>query len=192
MIDVDIEILRVLSSTSESIFINKKSNIARIQSLNILQEEKDKLVENIIKPLDSSIKFLQKDIYNILIRIPIYNYFLSHQNGINLFDSAQLISIIVDINNFDNFNKLLSYTGFIPYSKNYNKKLHKLLLRIGYKLIQNNLKYEFVFEQAIKKYSEKYPNYTEEHIQNMAKRIVIKKFLKNLYVNWKAVDRSFD
>lgn len=192
MIDVDIEILRVLSSTSESIFINKKSNIARIQSLNILQEEKDKLVENIIKPLDSSIKFLQKDIYNILIRIPIYNYFLSHQNGINLFDSAQLISIIVDINNFDSFNKLLSYTGFIPYSKNYNKKLHKLLLRVGYKLIQNNLKYEFVFEQAIKKYSEKYPNYTEEHIQNMAKRIVIKKFLKNLYVNWKAVDRSFD
>lgn len=192
MIDVDIEILRVLSSTSESIFINKKSNIARIQSLNILQEEKDKLVENIIKPLDSSIKFLQKDIYNILVRIPIYNYFLSHQNGINLFDSAQLISIIVDINNFDNFNKLLSYTGFIPYSKNYNKKLHKLLLRIGYKLIQNNLKYEFVFEQAIKKYSDKYPNYTEEHIQNMAKRIVIKKFLKNLYVNWKAVDRSFD
>lgn len=192
MNDVDIEILRVLSSTSESLFVAKKSNIARISSIDILDEEKDKLLENIIKPLDEGIKYLQKDIYNILIRIPIYNYFLSNQNGVNLFDSAQLISILIDIDNFDNFNHLISYAGFIPYANNYNKKLHKLLLRVGYKLIKVNPKYQFVYENAAQKYQRKYPKYTEEHIHNMAKRIVIRKFLKNLYINWKAVDKNFE
>lgn len=192
MNDIDIEILRVLSSTSESLFITKKSNIARINSINILDEEKDKLLENIIKPLDDGIKYLQKDIYNILIRIPIYNYFLSHQNGVNLFDSAQLISILIDIDNFDSFNNLISYAGFTPYNNNYNKKLHKLLLRIGYKLINVNIKYQFVYENAFQRYREKYSTYTDEHIHNMAKRIVIRKFLKNLYINWKAVDKNFE
>ena len=192
MNDVDIEILKVLSNTSESIFMTKKSNIARINSIDILDEEKDKLLENIIKPLDNSIKYLQKDIYNILIRIPIYNYFLSNQNGINLFDSAQLISILIDIENFNNFSHLMSYAGFIPYANNYNKKLHKLLLRVGYKLIKSNPKYQFVYENATQKYRDKYPKYTDEHISNMAKRIVIRKFLKNLYINWKAVDKNFE
>lgn len=192
MKDIDVDILRVLSGTSESLFLNKKSNIARISSLNILEEEKDKLIENTIKPLEEGMKYLQTDIYNILVRIPIYTYFLSNQNGLNLFDSAQLISIIVDVNNFKSFNNLLSYAGFIPYSKNYNKKLHKLLLRIGYKLIQQNPKYEFVFESSCEKYRKKYPKYSEVHIKNMAKRIVIKKFLKNLYINWKAIEKNFE
>ncbi len=192
MIDVDIEILRVLSNTSESIFMNKRSNIARINSIEIMDDEKDKLMENIIKPLDNAIKYLQKDIYNILIRIPIYNYFLANQNGVNLFDAAQLISIIVDINNFKKVDNLLSYAGFTPSSYNYNKKLHKLLLRIGYKLIQQNPKYQFVYESNVVKYREKYPKYTNDHINNMAKRIVIKRFLKNLYISWKAVDKNFE
>ena len=192
MTDVDIEILRVLSNTSESIFMNKRSNIARINSIEIMDDEKDKLMENIIKPLDNAIKYLQKDIYNILIRIPIYNYFLANQNGVNLFDAAQLISIIVDINNFKKVDNLLSYAGFTPHSYNYNKKLHKLLLRIGYKLIQQNPKYQFVYESNVVKYREKYPKYTNDHINNMAKRIVIKRFLKNLYISWKAVDKNFE
>lgn len=191
MIDVDIQILRVLSDTATSIFLNKKSNIARLNSINILDEERDKIIENTIKPLDNAIKYLQKDIYNILLGIPIYNYFLEKQDGVNLFDSAQLIGIIVDINNFGNFNNLLSYAGFTPYSKNYNKKLHKLLLKIGYKLIQDNIKYQFIYESATKRYKSKYPRRSDEHIHNMAKRIVIKKFLKNLYVNWKAVEKNF-
>lgn len=191
MIDVDIQILRVLSDTATSIFLNKKSNIARLNSINILDEERDKIIENTIKPLDNAIKYLQKDIYNILLGIPIYNYFLEKQDGVNLFDSAQLIGIIVDINNFNSFNNLLSYAGFTPYCKNYNKKLHKLLLKIGYKLIQDNTKYQFIYESAFEKYKEKYPYRSEEHIHNMAKRIVIKKFLKNLYVNWKAIEKNF-
>ena len=192
MIDVDIQILRVFSDTATSLFQTKRSNVARINSIEILEEEKYKLLNNTIKPLDDSIKFLQKNIYDTLIRIPIYNYFLENQNGINLFDSAQLISLVIDINNFENFNHLLSYSGFAPYSKNYTKKLHKLLLRIGYKLTQSNPKYQFVYESSVKKYQEKHPNRSQAHISNMAKRIVIKKFLKNLYVNWKAIERNFE
>ena len=192
MIDVDIQILRVLSDTATSIFLNKKSNIARINSIDMLEEEKNKLIENTIKPLDDAIKYLQKDIYNILIRIPIYNYFLANQDGINLFDSAQLISLMVDIDNFKTFNNLISYTGFTPYARNYNKKLHKLLLKIGYKLITNNTKYQFVYESNFQRYKEKYPKRSDEHIHNMAKRIVIRKFLKNLYINWKAIEKNFD
>lgn len=192
MIDEDIQLLRVLSDTATSIFLNKKSNIARINSLNILEEEKQNWVNVITEPLDETLRFLQVQIRNILSRIPIFNYFLSQQKGINIFDSAQLISIIVDIDNFDEFKNLMSYAGMIPYATNYNKKLHKLLLKIGYKLIQNNEQYQFIYEMQLERYRQEKPRYSERHLENMAKRIVIKKFLKNLYVSWKAVDKGFD
>jgi len=190
--DEDIQLLRVLSDTATNIFMCKKSNIARINSIDILEEEKEKWIVNIITPLDTSLLCLRTDIHNILIKIPIFNYFLSQQNGINIFDSAQLISILVDIDNFDSFANLYSYAGFTPYSKNYNKKLHQLLLKIGYKLIQNNPQYQFIYEIHLNKYKEKKPRYSQQHIENMAKRIVIKKFLKNLYISWKAVNKSFE
>lgn len=192
MIDEDIQLLRVLSDTATSIFLNKKSNIARINSLNILEDEKQNWINIITEPLDETLYFLQIQIRNILSRIPIFNYFLSQQKGINIFDSAQLISIIVDIDNFDEFKNLMSYSGMVPYATNYNKKLYKLLLKIGYKLIQNNEQYQFIYEMQLEKYRKEKPRYSEKHIENMAKRIVIKKFLKNLYVSWKAVDKGFD
>lgn len=192
MIDEDIQLLRVLSDTATSIFLTKKSNIARINSINIIEEEKQKWLKNIIIPLDNSLDYLRTDIYNILIKIPIFNYFLSQQTGVNIFDAAQLISIIVDIDDFDSFSNLVSYAGFVPYSRNYNKKLHKLLLKIGYKLINNNPQYQFIYEINIAKYKEKKPKYSQQHIENMAKRIVIKKFLKNLYISWKAINKNFE
>ena len=190
--DEDIQILRVLSDTATNIFLSKKSNVARINSINILEEEKEKWIKNIVTPLDESLKYLGTDIYNILIRIPIFNYFLSQQKGLNIFDSAQLISIIIDIDNFNTFSNFISYTGFIPYARNYNKKLHKLLLKIGYKLIQNNVQYQFVYEVAIQKYQTTHPRYSQKHIENMAKRLVIRKFLKNLYISWKAINQGFE
>ena len=190
--DEDIQLLRVLSDTATNIFLSKKSNIARINSINMLDSEKEKWIDSIISPLDNSLKILGKDIYNILIKIPIFNYFLSQQNGVNIFDSAQLISLVVDINNFQDLNNLYSYAGFVPNSKNYNKKLHKLLLKIGYKLIQNNEQYEWIYHTYIDRYREKNPFYSQKHIENMAKRIVIKKFLKNLYISWNAINKEFE
>ncbi len=191
MIDEDIQLLRILSDTATNIFLSKKSNLARINSINILQQEKDRWTDNVIKPLDDSLAYLKRDIYNILIKIPIYNFFLSQQYGINIFDSAQLISIIVDIDNFETFGNLISYSGFTPKAHNYNKKLYKILLKISYKLIQHNPQYQWIYQKNIEKYREQNPTYSEKHIENMAKRIVIKKFLKNFYISWKNINKSF-
>ena len=32
----------------------------------------------------------------------------------------------------------------------------------------------------------------QNSIENMAKRLVVRKFLKNLYISWKAINKSFE
>lgn len=188
--DEDIQMLKILSDVAVSLFITKKSNISRIKSTNFTEEAKAEFISQTVTPLDESLYYIKRNIKNVLNRIPIYNFFLSHQNGVTIFDCAQLISIIKDIDLFDKFGNLMSYSGFSPNAHNYNKKLHKLLLRIGYKLIQKNPQYQFIFELNCQKYAKLYPNKTQAHIENMAKRIVIKKFLKNLYFSWNSINKD--
>lgn len=190
--DENIQILKILNDMATSIFKNRKSNIARINSSGFSEEGKEVLILRIIKPLDDSLYYISNDISDILHLIPIYNFFLEDITGINIYDAAQLISILRDIDNFQTFGNLLSYAGFVPYAKRYNKKLHKNLLRIGYKLSTKNPQYQFVFEMACDKYRGKYPKKSDEHIENMAKRIVVKKFLKNLYFTWNSLNDDFE
>ena len=70
-------------------------------------------IENQIDEVSKEIKELYNKLDSHLLSVPGV--------GVNL--APVILAEIGDINNFDNFNKLLSYTGFIPYSKNYNKKL---------------------------------------------------------------------
>ena len=188
--DENLQVLKILSDIAETTFRNRKSSMARIKASGFNKEGEDRLINSIIKPLDDSLDYLSQQVSNTLIMIPIYNFFLSKQNGVGIFDSAQLISIIRDINDFNTFGHLISYAGFIPNSRNYNKKLHKLLQKMSYKLIKYNPQYRFVYDINVQKYSEKYPKYTKEHINNMAKRIVIKKFLKNLYFSWNQINKE--
>lgn len=190
VMDEDIQMLKILSDVATSLFITRKSNISRIKATNFTEAAKKDFIKQTMNPIDESLFDIKRDIKNILNRIPIYNFFLSQQNGVSIFDAAQLISLIKDISLFNGFGKLMSYTGFIPNSRNYNKKLHKLLLRIGYKLIQKNPQYQFIFELNCQKYSEKYPKRSQAYIENMAKRIVIKKFLKNLYFSWNSINKD--
>lgn len=190
--DENIQVLKILSDMATSIFTNKKSNISRIEASDFSDDGKKILADKVIKPLDMSLNYISNDIKNTLHLIPIYNFFLEEQKGISIYDSAQLISILKDINNFQTFGNLLSYAGFTPVARNYNKKLHKNLLRIGYKLSTKNPQYQFVFEIAYQKYTDKYPYKSKEHIANMAKRIVVKKFLKNLYFSWNAINNDFE
>lgn len=185
--DENLHVLKILSDVAETTFRTKKSSISRIESGGFTREGEAELKREIIQPLDNTLQYISKEIYVVLNQIPIYNFFLQQQNGINIYDSAQLISILKDISYFDNFNKLMAYSGFIPDAKNYNKKFHKLLQRISYKLIKRNPQYQFVYDMSIQKYSEAHPNYNQEHIENMAKRLVIKKFLKNLYFSWNSI-----
>ena len=188
--DENLQVLKILSDIAETTFRNKKSSLARIEASGFNKDGEQKLIKTIVQPLDDSLDYLSQQVLATLTMIPIYNFFLSKQNGISLFDSAQLISIIKNIDNFSSFSHLMSYAGFIPNAKNYNKKLHKLLQKLSYKLIKYNPQYQFIFDINIQKYSEKYPKYTQEHINNMAKRIVVKKFLKNLYFSWSQINKE--
>ena len=188
--DENLQVLKILSDIAETTFKSRKSSLARINASGFSKEGENRLKLSIIQPLDESLDYLSKQVLNTLMMIPIYNFFLSKQNGVSIFDSAQLISLIKDINDFKTFGHLMSYSGFIPNAKNYNKKLHKLLQKLSYKLIKYNPQYQFVFDINVQRYSEKYPRYSEEHINNMAKRIVVKKFLKNLYFSWNQINKE--
>ena len=186
----NLHILKILSDIAETTFRTRRSSISRIEASDFTPEGKENLKNEIIKPLDDTIDYISNEIRSTLIMIPIYNFFLQHQKGINIYDSAQLISILENIDNFKTFGNLFSYTGFTPNAKRYNKKLHKILLRLSYRLIKVNPQYQFVFEVYCKKYEKKYPKYPKQHIENMAKRIVIKKFLKNLYFSWNQINKE--
>ena len=188
--DENLQILKILSDIAETTFKSRKSSLSRIKASDFNQKGEEKLIKSIITPLDESLDYLSEQVLSTLLMIPIYNYFLSKQNGISIFDSAQLISIIKNIDDFNTFGHLMSYAGFIPNARNYNKKLHKLLQKLSYKLIKYNPQYQFIFDINVQKYSEKYPKYSKEHINNMAKRIVVKKFLKNLYFSWNQINKE--
>lgn len=186
--DENLQILKILSDVAETTFRTRKSSVARIEAGGFTPEGELKLKSEIITPLDNTLQYISKELQTRLNMIPIYTFFLQQQHGVSIYDSAQLITILKDIDNFDNFGKLMSYAGFYPRAKHYNKKLHKLLQRLSYRLINQNPRYQFIFEITIQKYQQKHPKYSQEHLENMAKRIVIKKFLKNLYFSWTAIN----
>lgn len=186
----NLQVLKILSDIAETTFKSRKSSLSRIKASDFNKEGEENLKKMIIVPLDESLDYLSEQVLSTLLLIPIYNYFLSKQNGVSIFDAAQLISIIKNVDEFDTFGHLISYAGFIPNARNYNKKLHKLLQKLSYKLIKYNPQYQFVFDVNVQKYSKKYPKYSEEHINNMAKRIVVKKFLKNLYFSWNQINKE--
>lgn len=188
--DENLQILKILSDIAETTFRTRRSSLSRIEAYDFSEEGKEKLKVRIINPLDDTLNYISRELTTTLSMVPIYNFFLSRQTGVSIYDSAQLISIIKNIDNFNTFGNLMSYAGFTPNAKRYNKKLHKILLKLGYKLIKSNPQYQFVFDISVQKYSEIYPKYSQEHIENMAKRIVIKKFLKNLYFSWNQINKD--
>lgn len=179
----NIEALKILTNISKNLYTSKKSNYSRIKNNQLFnQNGKEKLINQVINPLDLALLDIGKEITLFLETIPIYNMFLKNTTGINIYDSAELICEIKTISRFKTSNNLLAYAGIYPNAKNYNKNLHRLLLRLSYKLVNYNQIYAFVYEMAI----EKYTNYetNEEHIEAMARRVVIKRFMQNLFTHW--------
>lgn len=187
MIDENIEVLRILSNISKNIYTSKKSNYSRIKNNQYFNElAKEKLINQVINPLDLALVDIGKEINTFLETIPIYNFFLKNTKGINIYDSAELISEIKTIRKFETSNNLLAYAGMYPNAVRYNKNLHKLLLRLSYKLISYNQVYGFIYEMALKKYADY--NTNQEHIEAMARRVVIKKFIQNLFTHWAKIE----
>ncbi len=191
MQDESIELLKILTNISSSIFYTRKSNVSRIEDQQFFDRGVEKfLQQSVIYPLDQSLDSLATQIASVLNIIPIYYKFLRNVEGLSMFDSAELICIIKDINRFKRFSNLLSYAGFTPKRTQYNKRLHKLLLKLSYKLSQNNLMYSFIYETAYENYKIKGNYKNEDHLINLAKRVVIKQFLKDLYLNWTMINES--
>lgn len=191
MIDENIEVLRILSNISKNIYTSKKSNYSRIKNNQYFNElAKEKLINQVINPLDLALVDIGKEINTFLETIPIYNFFLKNTKGINIYDSAELISEIKTITKFETSNNLLAYAGMYPNAVRYNKNLHKLLLRLSYKLISYNQVYGFIYEMALKKYADY--NTNQEHIEAMARRVVIKKFIQNLFTHWAKIEEVDD
>lgn len=179
----DIEALKILINISKNLHASKKSNYSRIKNNKLFNEKgKDKLINQVINPLDLALLEIGITISQLLDTIPIYNIFLKNVDGINLYDAAELICEIKDINRFATSNSLLAYSGMYPNAHHYNKNLHMMLLRISHKLVRYNLKYDYVYTEAYRKYSNRYDNH--KHIEAMARRIVIKKFLQHLFTHW--------
>lgn len=185
----NIEALKILTNISKNLYTSKKSNYSRIKNNKLFnQGGKEKLINQVINPLDLALLDIGKEITLFLETIPIYNMFLKHTAGINIYDSAELICEIKTINRFKTSNNLLAYSGIYPNAKNYNKNLHKMLLRLSYKLINYNQIYAFVYDMAIEKYSHYQTN--EEHIEAMARRVVIKRFMQNLFTHWIKIEEN--
>lgn len=189
MTNENVEVLKILTNISKNIYTSKKSNYSRIKNNQYFnQHAKEKLINQVINPLDLALVDIGKEINIFLDTIPIYNIFLRHTNGINIYDAAELISEIKDINRFETSNNLLAYAGMYPNAKRYNKNLHKLLLRLSHKLVLYNKVYKFIYEMAIEKYSAY--NTNQEHIEAMARRVVIKKFVQNLFTHWVKIEEA--
>lgn len=183
----NIEALKILVNISKNLHTAKKSNYSRIKNNYLFNDRaKSKLINQVINPLDLALLDIGKEIVFFLDTIPIYNIFLKNTIGLNIYDSAELICEIKDINKFQTVNNLLAYAGMYPNANNYNKNLHQILLRLSHKLIKYNPVYEFVYEISYNKYKINHSN--TDHVEAMARRIVIKKFIQNLFTHWKKLE----
>lgn len=185
----NIEALKILTNISKNLYTSKKSNYSRIKNNKLFnQSGKEKLINQVINPLDLALVEIGREITFFLETIPIYNMFLKNTKGVNIYDAAELICEIKTITKFKTSNNLLAYAGMYPNATNYNKNLHRLLLKLSYKLINYNQIYAFVYEMALDKY--KYYETNQEHIEAMARRVVVKRFLQNLFIHWIKVETT--
>lgn len=164
--------------------------------------------KHIIDPLKKPLGILKIKIETLINFIPIYNDYLKNIKGLSLFDAAELIVLINDVDLYprDNF---ISYAGFSPivsckkgytgkmkknkdYSNckvigdeksvtanvSYNERLKKQVIKIVDKLIQYNDEYQDSYNNEWAIQRIKNPNATKKHITYKSKRKLCIKFLK--------------
>ena len=91
MQDESIELLKILTNISSSIFYTRKSNVSRIEDQQFFDKEVEKFLQkSVIYPLDQSLDSLSTQIASVLNIIPIYYKFLKNIEGLSMYDSAEL------------------------------------------------------------------------------------------------------
>lgn len=181
--------IKILSDEANTIIRLKNSTSMKIRKNNTLSHsEKKNLLNKTVVQLNDILTDIGVELSTVLESIPIYKFYLKSMTYLSIYEKAELIAEIKDIERFYGYKKLLAYAGFTPNASTYNKKLHNTLLRIGHKLMLGNIEYSLLFEDACQKYEQQSPLLSEKHVANKAKRIIIKKFIKELYNFWRQLD----
>lgn len=198
--------------------VARLNNLKRKNIIN--EEAESFFIEQGIAPFNEPISKFQNKILGILNFIPIYIDYLKDFRTISPFDCAELIVLIEDIERFESVNNFYAYCGVAPvvscsdkvskmksgvnYSdcnvignersrlKNvsYNERVKKVVFRIVKQLLRTNEEYMDLYEKVWQEEFEKDFSITKKHVAARVRRKFSKKFLKDLYKNWKNINKE--
>lgn len=219
MDDYELKSLTILFLTNKTLHEARISNQYRLDAITELSDDYRLKMKNIsLTPLDEQLNAIRDEIYNILILSHEYLDFLSKYQSINLYDAAEIIVEIGDIQRFKNRGCFISYAGLAPVDKKNNKvykvskykkgihvankrydsidyceNLKVCLTRCAQKIIQNeNNEYKQLYDDKIKYYHLKHPKYSPKRLHFMALKQVTIKFAKEVYKNFIEIKKIED
>lgn len=184
------------------------NQIIALKKLNLTVNKNHEQVIKLIKKIEGDIT---KEYSKIIRNLPIWKYWLSDITGIAEDLCGQLIGRINNISKFEKVSSLWSYCGLAPNqglkkgeNHSYNHELKNLMFVIGDRLVRykHRNKYGKLYDEVKKELKLKYPvqvknckengfkkNYTDMHIHRMALRRIEKEFLKDLWINWRKIEK---
>jgi len=189
--------------------ISFENQVSALKRLNIQENKNHKQVIELMKKIEKNIT---KEYGKIVKNIPIWNYWLDDIVGIAEDLCGQLIGRLGDISRYQKVSNLWSYCGLAPnqglkkgQNHNYNHELKNLMYVIADRLVRykSRNKYGQLYDKFKEEIKQKYPiskkndnengfkkNYTDMHIHRMALRKIEKEFLKDLWINWKKIEKD--
>lgn len=208
----ELKVLTILFLTNKTLHEARSSNQYRLKAITDLTDSYRLKMRNLsILPLDDRLSDIRNEIYSILILSREYLDFLSHFKDINIYDAAEIIVEIGDINRFHNRNHFLSYAGLAPVDKKgdkvykvskYKKGIHVAnkkydnidycenlkvcLTKCTQKIIKgkgNNI-YKDVYNDKFNYYHLEHPMYKRKRIHYMALKQATIRFAKDIYYNF--------
>lgn len=214
MNDKEREVLTILFNTNKTIFDAKKSNTHRMNSLQDINTQRYNRLYNIsISSLETPLQILHSEIKNILMFSLEYMDFLSNIKGINIYDCAEIIVNIRNIDRFKNKKHFLSYAGLAPVSKknghyskitkynkghviankktdpiDYREDLKTVLTRCTVKMLKVNNEYKRYYDRQSKRLKFANPMYNKKRIHLMALKKTVVKFANKIYYEFNRVN----
>lgn len=208
----ELKVLTILFLTNKTLHEARSSNQYRLKAITDLTDSYRLKMRNLsILPLDDRLSDIRNEIYSILILSREYLDFLSHFKDINIYDAAEIIVEIGDINRFHNRNHFLSYAGLAPVDKKgdkvykvskYKKGIHVAnkkydnidycenlkvcLTKCTQKIIKgkgNNI-YKDIYNDKFNYYHLEHPMYKRKRIHYMALKQATIRFAKDIYYNF--------
>lgn len=215
MNEYELKVLTILFLTNKTLYEARSSNQYRLDAIDTLTDDyREKMVNISIVPLDKRLDEIRNEIYNILILSHEYLDFLSNYQQINIYDVAEIIVEIGDINRFKNCKHFISYAGLAPVDKK-NDKVYKVskykkgthvankkydnidycenlkvcLTKCTQKIIKSNVnnEYKTLYNEKTTYYHLKHPTYSKKRVHYMALKKATVKFAKEIYNNFSAI-----